>query len=115
MKQALLITLTALMLGGCATEEFSTGMTATSHYMASGHVGTAKAWVYAQRTIFEGRAGQEYLFSTTAGEPIKAEKIGDYLQSPFTGTRLYCARRRPYYAVRPCSRHLDIYTNWRNV
>ena len=71
MKQALLITLTALMLGGCATEEFSTGMTATPHYMASGHVGTAKAWVYAQRTIFEGRAGQEYLFSTTAGEPIK--------------------------------------------
>ena len=59
MKQALLITLTALMLGGCATEEFSTGMTATPHYMASGHVGTAKAWVYAQRTIFEGRAGQE--------------------------------------------------------
>ena len=59
MKQALQITLAALMLGGCATEEFSTGMTATPHYMASGHVGTAKAWVYAQRTIFEGRAGQE--------------------------------------------------------
>jgi hypothetical protein len=70
------------MLGGCATEEFSTGMTATPHYMASGHVGTAKAWVYAQRTIFEGRAGQEYLFSTTAGEPIKAEKIGDYYSLP---------------------------------
>ena len=82
MKQALLITLTSLMLGGCSTEEFSTGMTATPHYMASGHVGTAKAWVYAQRTIFEGRAGQEYLFSTPAGEPIKAEKIGDYYSLP---------------------------------
>lgn len=78
MKHAIFIALVALALGGCATDDFSTGMTTSPHYAASGHVGEAKAWVYAQRTIFEGRAGQDYEFSSPTGTPLKAEKIGDY-------------------------------------
>jgi hypothetical protein len=82
MKHALLVILTTVTLGGCATQEFTLGTTTSPHYIASGHVGTAKAWVYAQRTVFEGRAGLEYKFSTPAGEPIKAEKIGAYYSLP---------------------------------
>lgn len=82
MKTALLIVLSALTLGGCATQEFTNGVATSTHYIASGHVGTAKAWVYAQRTLFEGRAGVDYRFTTPTGEPIKAEKIGDYYSLP---------------------------------
>lgn len=82
MKHAMFILLAALSLGGCASEEFSLGTTTSPHYVASGHVGTAKAWVYAQRTVFEGRAGQDYEFSSPSGDPIAAEKIGVHYRLP---------------------------------
>jgi len=83
MKHSILIAFAALSLGGCATNEFSAGMTASPHYMASGHVGTAKAWVYAQRTLFQGQEGQEYQFSRPTGEAIPVEKIGTHYCLPF--------------------------------
>lgn len=77
MKQALLIAV-ALALAGCATDEFSAGTVTSPDYVASGQVGHAKAWVYAQRTVFEGREGKDYKFTRPTGEAITVAKIGDY-------------------------------------
>ena len=74
MKQALLITLTALMLGGCATEEFSTGMTATSHYMASGHVGTAKRGYMRNAQYLRAGRGRNIYSAQLPANPSKPKK-----------------------------------------
>lgn len=77
MKSAILIAM-ALTLAGCATDEFRTGTVTSPDYIASGEAGSAKAWVYAQRTVFEGREGNDYQFNRPTGEAIKASKIGNY-------------------------------------
>lgn len=77
MKQALLIVV-ALALAGCATDEFTVGVVTSPDYVASGQVGPAKAWVYAQRTLFEGREGKDYQFARPTGAPISTTKIGDF-------------------------------------
>lgn len=77
MKEALVIAM-ALALSGCATDEFKAGSVTSPDYIASGQIGAAKAWVYAQRTVFEGREGKEYKFTRPTGEVIAASKIGVY-------------------------------------
>ena len=80
-KKALIIS-SILMVAGCATEPVFDSFALSPHYAASGHVGDSQAWVYAQHTLFEGRAGQDYQFITAFGIPIKAEKIGSHYRLP---------------------------------
>ncbi|NCU67980.1 hypothetical protein GWK50_19340 (plasmid) [Acidovorax sp. 210-6] len=78
MKNTLLAaTIVSLVLSGCANDKFSAGTVTSADYIASGQVGPTKAWVYAQRTLFEGREGSNYKFSRLSGEGIATTKVGN--------------------------------------
>lgn len=82
MKNFVLTIFSAFVLSGCATETVFDSFANGTHYAASGHTGDSQAWIYAQRTLFEGRAGQDYQFTNASGIAIKAEKIGSHYRLP---------------------------------
>lgn len=67
----------SVFAAGCTSTSFlETGVRVGADYLANGHVGEARAHIYADKTLVEYDGGETLSFRDPQGAPIHAEFVG---------------------------------------